>query len=80
MQRNHGYTGLGLGRALEALATCLIDKEVIDTDELREVIEVNSPSPVIVPGTDTALKRPPSGKADPSQTKSPKSDTGEAGR
>ena len=43
--------------ALHALANCLIEKEVIDNDELRQIIEANSPNPVIVPGTDVALKR-----------------------
>ncbi|MFH1268649.1 MAG: ATP-dependent zinc metalloprotease FtsH [Planctomycetota bacterium] len=66
--------------ALEALAKRLMDKEVIDSDELKEVVEANSPSPAIVPGTDSAAKRPPSGKAEPSHGASPKSDTGEAGR
>ena len=42
--------------ALEALAGRLIDKEVIDTEELKEVIEANSPTPVIVPGTDATPK------------------------
>ena len=45
-------------QALEALAVRLIDKEVIDADELREIIEQNSPSPQIVPGTTIARKRP----------------------
>ena len=67
-------------KALEALATRLIDKEVIDTDELRELIETNSPSPAIVPGTDSAHKRPPSAKSEPSKSEAPPSETGEAGR
>ena len=37
--------------ALEALARTLIEKEVIDADELRTIIEANSPSPLLVPGT-----------------------------
>ncbi len=44
--------------ALEALAVRLIEKEVIDFDELKEVIESGSPSPMIVPGTDNVTKRP----------------------
>ena len=67
-------------KALEALANRLIDKEVIDADELREVIEANSPGPAIVPGTDSALKRPPSGKGEPSQSDQPPGETGEGGR
>ncbi len=66
-------------KALEALANRLIDKEVIDADELREVIEANSPSPVIVPGTDSAPKRPPPAKTEPSQGDQPPAETGEAG-
>jgi len=67
-------------KALEALAARLIDKEVIDTDELRELIETNSPSPAIVPGTDSAHKRPPSAKTEPAKTETPPSETGESGR
>ncbi len=44
-------------KALVALAERLIEKEVIDTDELEETIEANSPSPVIVPGTGIEPKR-----------------------
>ena len=41
-----------------ALAERLIEKEVIDTEELRQIIEANSPSAVIVPGTaDAAMRR-----------------------
>ena len=43
--------------SLRALATRLIEKEVIDSDELKELIEANSQSPVIVPGTQTGRKR-----------------------
>jgi cell division protease FtsH len=43
--------------ALIGLAARLIEREVIDADELRQIIEENSPSPQIVPGTVTA-KRP----------------------
>ena len=41
------------------LAARLIEKEVIDSDELKSIIEANSPSPLLVPGTQTARKRPP---------------------
>ena len=37
--------------ALDALAARLIEKEVIDAEELKEIIEQNSPSPMLVPGT-----------------------------
>jgi cell division protease FtsH len=46
-------------KALEALAERLIEKETIDNDELREIIEANSPTVKIVPGTaDAAARRP----------------------
>jgi cell division protease FtsH len=44
-------------KALVALADRLMEKEVIDTAELEEVVEANSPSPVIVPGTTVSPKR-----------------------
>jgi cell division protease FtsH len=43
--------------ALLALAERLIEKEVIDADELKEIIEDNSPSPVLVPGTATQPRK-----------------------
>jgi cell division protease FtsH len=50
--------------ALVGLAEKLIEQEVIDADELRQIIEANSPSPQIVPGTDSDRKRPTTGEAD----------------
>jgi len=44
-------------KALEALAQRLIEKEVIDTAELKQIIEENSPSPAIVPGTEQATPK-----------------------
>ena len=44
-------------QALVAMAERLIEKEVIDTAELKELVETNSPSPMIVPGTDETQKR-----------------------
>lgn len=38
--------------SLRALSNRLIEKEVIDADELVEIVEENSPSAVLVPGTD----------------------------
>ena len=46
--------------SLRALSARLIDKEVIDSDELKSIVEANSPSPQIVPGTQTDRKRTPS--------------------
>ena len=43
--------------SLRALSARLIEKEVVDSDELKTIIEENSPSPLIVPGTDTERKR-----------------------
>jgi cell division protease FtsH len=43
--------------ALVGLAKRLIEREVIDADELRQIIEDNSPSPQIVPGTGLERKR-----------------------
>jgi cell division protease FtsH len=37
--------------ALEALSKRLMEKEVIDADELREIVETHSPGPWVVPGT-----------------------------
>jgi len=54
--------------ALIALAKRLIEKEAIDSPELEEVIEANSPSPMIVPGTTEAPKR--STRQTASETKS----------
>ena len=44
-------------KALVALAERLIEKETIDTDELKRVIDASSPSPMIVPGTSAPAKR-----------------------
>ena len=44
-------------KALEALADRLIEKETIDNGELREIVEANSPSVKIVPGTIGAATR-----------------------
>jgi cell division protease FtsH len=58
--------------ALTALAERLIEKEVIDTAELKELVETHLPSPMIVPGTEETVKRraveeiaPPQAKANP---------------
>ncbi len=41
----------GRKQALEAVARRLIDKEVIDGDELRQLLEQHCPGPQLVPGT-----------------------------
>ena len=45
-------------QALEALANRLLEKEVLSGEELKEIVEANSPSPLIVPGTEGDRKRP----------------------
>jgi cell division protease FtsH len=45
--------------ALRALTERLMEKETIDADELKNIIEASSPSPMIVPGTAEAAKRRP---------------------
>ncbi|MGD9646918.1 MAG: ATP-binding protein, partial [Pirellulales bacterium] len=44
-------------KSLEALAKRLIEAEVIDAVELKQIIDANSSSPLIVPGTVTAPRR-----------------------
>ena len=43
--------------SLKAISARLIEKEVVDSDELKSLIEASSPSPLIVPGTETERKR-----------------------
>ncbi|NMC19315.1 MAG: ATP-dependent zinc metalloprotease FtsH, partial [Thermogutta sp.] len=50
-------------QALVALAERLMEKEVIDAQELKEVIEANVPGPLVVPGTLKALDRKSPGPA-----------------
>ena len=52
-------------KALVALAEKLIEQEVIGTEELKQIIEDSSPSPMIVPGTASAAKRPAAEKTEP---------------
>jgi cell division protease FtsH len=51
--------------ALDAMAKCLIDKEVMDTDELKQIIEANCPNPLIVPGTSPSARRTGTTKPEP---------------
>jgi cell division protease FtsH len=57
--------------ALAAIANCLIEKEVVDMEELKQLMEANSPNPLIVPGTAVAPKRPSAAKAEPAAAESP---------
>jgi cell division protease FtsH len=43
--------------ALVAISEQLIKQEVIDASDLKRIIEENSPSPMIVPGTDAEAKK-----------------------
>jgi cell division protease FtsH len=43
--------------SLKALSNRLIEKEVIDAEELKRIIEENSSSPAIVPGTTSDRRR-----------------------
>jgi hypothetical protein len=43
--------------ALEALTKRLMEQEVIDGQEMRQIIEETSPGPWIVPGTTADRKR-----------------------
>jgi cell division protease FtsH len=57
-------------KALTALADRLVEKETIDNDELRQIIEANSPSVAIVPGTsDTGGRRPAESEKAPVERK-----------
>ena len=42
--------------ALEALTKELIEVESIDANELKRIIDENSPGPLVVPGTEAALR------------------------
>jgi cell division protease FtsH len=64
-------------KALLALANRLIEKEVIDSEELRTVIEANSPSPLIVPGT-SSPKRSSLARTESSDAESPAAEAGDA--
>ncbi len=58
--------------ALVALAERLIEKEVIDGEELKEIIEKASSSPKIVPGTASVPKRPSSEQREPGESETGK--------
>jgi cell division protease FtsH len=42
--------------SLEALTQRLMDVESIDADELKRIIDENSPTPLVVPGTESPLR------------------------
>jgi cell division protease FtsH len=45
--------------SLEALTQRLMDVESIDADELKRIVEENSPGPLVVPGTEAPLRLAP---------------------
>jgi cell division protease FtsH len=45
--------------SLEALTKRLMDVESIDADELKRIVEENSPGPIVVPGTEAPLRLAP---------------------
>jgi cell division protease FtsH len=45
--------------SLEALTKRLMDVESIDSDELKRIVEENSPGPLVVPGTEAPLRLAP---------------------
>jgi cell division protease FtsH len=45
--------------SLEALTRRLMDVESIDADELKRIVEENSPTPLVVPGTEVLLRLAP---------------------
>ena len=49
--------------ALAALAERLIELETIDNSELKRILDANSPTPMIVPGTEVAAPRRPVAEA-----------------
>ncbi|MEX2173650.1 MAG: ATP-dependent zinc metalloprotease FtsH [Pirellulaceae bacterium] len=53
--------------ALEALTQRLIEVESIDADELKRIIELSSPGPLVVPGTEAPFRLAP-GEAPESQS------------
>jgi len=68
-------------KALRALAEQLIERETVDTNELKEIIEANLSSPMLVPGTGEVSEeprvQPPRGEKKPqSEPKKPQSQGG----
>jgi cell division protease FtsH len=45
--------------SLEALTKKLMDVESIDAEELKRIVEENSPGPRVVPGTEVPLRLAP---------------------
>jgi cell division protease FtsH len=45
--------------SLEALTKRLMDVESVDADELKRIVEENSPTPLVVPGTEVPLRLAP---------------------
>ncbi len=61
--------------SLKAISARLIEKEVVDSDELKSMIEANSPSPLIVPGTQTDRRRAAAEAKDRSDDEAPQAES-----
>jgi cell division protease FtsH len=62
--------------SLRAVSARLIEKEVVDAEELRKIIDENSPSPLLVPGTSKDRNRAPSAVQEPVAERRPESSEG----
>ncbi|MEJ5343233.1 MAG: hypothetical protein WHT09_16925, partial [Thermogutta sp.] len=62
--------------ALEALAQRLMQKEVIDQEELREIVETHSPGPFVVPGTEDVKPKRPMPTVSERASNEPEADSG----
>jgi cell division protease FtsH len=51
--------------SLEALTKKLIEVESVDSDELKRIVEENSPGPLVVPGTEAPFRLAPPETAEP---------------
>lgn len=66
--------------ALEALAKRLMEKEVIDQEELRQIVETYSPGPFVVPGTEDVKPKRAAASRDAAETEaSPHSESSGGG-
>jgi cell division protease FtsH len=52
--------------SLEALTKKLIEVESVDSDELKRIVEQNSPGPLVVPGTEPPFRLAPPEQVEPS--------------
>jgi len=62
--------------ALDATSRELMEQEVIDSEELSRIIEENSPSPLIVPGTEAERKPTSAGSEEDAKVEKPSESAG----